>query len=157
MYLIRCKAFRFLFLSLLGSISHSRPAFAEEFYCHTYPSYNSDSLVQVTTCNKSSQKKYFDNAFYKYSTSYATGVDIVHQFGNRSGIAFDDSSFPKIVAFGFLDQTITWDATALANAYHYGLAAQSMDQYIRTYPVSNGFDCNLLIEKTCLAEDNIYQ
>ena len=59
----------------------------------------------------------------------------------------------KVMGFGFPDQTIVWDGSALENTYQVLLEQQSNPMPWRTADVSNGF-CQSLPQGRCNSQSS---
>jgi hypothetical protein len=85
-----------------------------------------------------------DRRFFTYTAPYAEGVSIRGQLRELFGIATGSiNSGDSIRAFGFTDQTIVWDGTALQNTAGVLLDAQGDLLPWRTADLSNGFNGSL--------------
>lgn len=105
--------------------------------------------VEVTRCGVvKTTSELVENRFYSYTAPFAQGVSIVGQISDVLGLAIPGRDGGKIVAFGFPDQTIVWDGTAVQNTYQVLLEEQSSPIAWRTADVSNGF-CSGLPKGSC--------
>jgi hypothetical protein len=84
-----------------------------------------------------------EQRFYSYTAPFARGVDITHQITDLLGISMGGGDGTKVMGFGFPDQTIVWDGTALDNTYQVLLEKQSELIPWRTGDVGNGFSSSL--------------
>ena len=85
-----------------------------------------------------------EQRFFTYTAPYAEGVSIRGQLRDLFGVATGSiNSGDSMRAFGFPDQTIVWDGTALQNTYDVLLEAQGDPMPWRTADVSNGFNGSL--------------
>jgi hypothetical protein len=85
-----------------------------------------------------------DRRFFTYTAPYAEGVSIRGQLRELFGIATGPiNSGDAIRAFGFTDQTIVWDGTALQNTAGVLLEAQGDLLPWRTPDLTNGFNGSL--------------
>ena len=85
-----------------------------------------------------------ERRFFTYTAPFAEGVSIRGQVRDLFGVATGSiNSGYGIRAFGFPDQTIIWDGTALQNTAEVLLEAQSDPLPWRTADISNGFGCSL--------------
>jgi hypothetical protein len=92
-----------------------------------------------------------ERRFYSYTSPYARGIDITHQITDILGIAMGGGDGTKVMGFGFPDQTIVWDGSALENTYQVLLEQQSNPMPWRTADVNNGF-CQGLPQGSCNAQ-----
>jgi hypothetical protein len=56
-----------------------------------------------------------EQRFFSYSSPYARGIDITHQITDILGISMGGGDGTKVMGFGFPDQTIVWDGSAVEN------------------------------------------
>jgi hypothetical protein len=110
--------------------------------------------VEVTRCGPvESVPQLVEQRFFTYTAPYAEGVSIRGQVRDLFGIATGSiNSGGAIRAFGFPDQTIVWDGTALQNTYDVLLEAQSDPMPWRTADIGNGFGCSLGAPGGCAAQ-----
>ena len=81
--------------------------------------------VDVTRCGAVvSTPQVVEQRFFTYTAPFAPGVDLTHQVTDLLGIALGGGG-GKVMGFGFPDQTIVWDGTALQNTYQVLLEQQS--------------------------------
>ena len=100
--------------------------------------------VEVTTCEPmESTTNLVENRFYSWTAPYARGVDVFHQLTDLLGIAVAGKEGNRLMGFGFPDQTISWDGSALQNTYEVLLEQQSSALLWRTVDISSGFDSSL--------------
>jgi hypothetical protein len=105
-----------------------------------------DSLrpVELTRCGGvQTTPQLVEQRFYSYSAPFARGVDITHQITDLLGISMGGGGGTKVMGFGFPDQTIVWDGTALDNTYQVLLEKQGGLIPWRTGDVGNGFSSSL--------------
>jgi hypothetical protein len=81
--------------------------------------------------------------FNTYSAPFAQGISITNQITDLLGIAMGGDDGTRAMGFGFPDQTIVWDATALENTYRVLLEQQSDPMPWRTADINNGFNGSL--------------
>jgi len=100
---------------------------------------------EVTRCGVvQSVPALVEQRFFTYTAPFAEGVSIRGQLRDLFGIATGSiNSGNSINAFGFPDQTIVWDGTALQNTTAVLLEAQSDLLPWRTADISNGFNGSL--------------
>ena len=91
-----------------------------------------------------------ERRFFTYTAPFAEGVSIRGQLRDLFGVATGSINRGYgIRAFGFPDQTIVWDGTALQNTSEVLLEAQSNPLPWRTADISNGFGCSLASPSGC--------
>ena len=107
--------------------------------------------VEVTRCGAvQTVPELVERRFFTFTAPYAEGVSIRGQLRDLFGIATGSINRGNAIgAFGFPDQTIVWDGTALENTYTVLLEAQSDPQAWRTSDLSNGFGCSLGSPSAC--------
>ena len=69
----------------------------------------------------------------------ARGVDPLHQLTDVLGIAVGGIEGNRFMGFGFPDQTLIWDGSALQNTTGALLEEQSPPLPMRTLDISSGF------------------
>ena len=84
--------------------------------------------------------------FYTWTAPFARGVDVMHQITDLLGIAVAGPEGNRMMGFGFPDQTIVWDGSALQSTYQVLLEEQSPAIPWRTVDISNGFTSSLAEE-----------
>jgi hypothetical protein len=100
--------------------------------------------VEVTRCDGvQTTPQLVEQRFYTYTSPFSPGVDITHQITDVLGISLGGSDGTRLMGFGFPDQTIVWDGTALSNTYQVLLDKQSELIPWRTADVGNGFSSSL--------------
>lgn len=100
--------------------------------------------VEVTRCaTVQTTTEVVERRFYSYTAPYARGIDITHQITDILGIAMGGGDGTRVMGFGFPDQTIVWDGTALQNTYQVLLEEQSNPIPWRTRDVASGFSSSL--------------
>ena len=85
---------------------------------------------------------------YTWTAPFAQGVDLVHQVTDVLGIAVAGRDGSTVMGFGFPDQTLIWDATAIEATNRVLLEAQSTPMPLRTADVFNGY-CSGLAQGGC--------
>ena len=73
----------------------------------------------------------------------ARGVDPLHQLTDVLGIAVGGIEGNRFMGFGFPDQTLIWDGSALQNTTGALLEEQSPPLPMRSLDISSGFNCSL--------------
>jgi len=81
--------------------------------------------------------------YYSWTAPYARGVDLLHQITDILGIAVAGPEGNRFMGFGFPDQTIIWDGTAVENTYQMLVEDQSDPIPWRTVDIPNGFSGSL--------------
>ena len=100
--------------------------------------------VEITRCGAvQTTPQLVEQRFYSYTAPFARGVDITHQITDLLGISMGGGDGTKVMGFGFPDQTIVWDGTALENTYQVLLDKQGVLIPWRTSDVGNGFSSSL--------------
>ena len=100
--------------------------------------------VEVTRCAPvQTTTSLVEQRFYTWTAPFASGVDLLHQVTDVLGIAVGGVQGNRLMGFGFPDQTIIWDGTALENTYAVLLEEQSDPVPWRTVDIFNGFDGSL--------------
>lgn len=134
-------------MALLGA-----PAIAGPVICTTTmeapdPSADSRSPVQVTTCESvETTRELVNRRFFTWRAPYARGIDMVHQFTDLLGIAVGGAEGNRLMGFGFPDQAVIWDASAIGNTVEALIEEQSPARPWRTMDLPNGFDSSLAME-----------
>jgi hypothetical protein len=105
--------------------------------------------VEVTRCGPvTTTAALMERRFYAYTAPFARGIDITHQVTDLLGIAMGGGDGTKVMGFGFPDQTIVWDGSAVENTYQVLLENQSNPMPWRTADINNGF-CQGLPQGSC--------
>ena len=109
------------------------------------PSQAGGQPLEVSRCGAVvSVPQLVEQRFFTYTAPYAEGVSIRGQVRDLFGVATGSvNSDDSLRVFGFPDQTIVWDGTALQNTYDVLLEAQSDPMPWRTADLGNGFDGSL--------------
>lgn len=82
--------------------------------------------VEVTRCGPvQTTAELLDQRVFSYTAPFARGIDITHQITDLLGISMGGGNGTKVMGFGFPDQTIVWDGTAIENTYRSLLDEQS--------------------------------
>lgn len=107
------------------------------------------ATVEVTRCGVvQTTSELMERRFYSYTVPFAQGVSLRNQITDNLGIAIGGRDGNKFMGFGFPDQTIVWDSSALQNTYQALLEEQSSPIPWRTADVGNGF-CSGLPQDSC--------
>ena len=105
--------------------------------------------VEVTRCGPVvTTPELVERRFYGWTSPYARGIDITHQITDLLGIAMGGGDGTKVMGFGFPDQTIVWDGSALETTTAVLLEQQGSPLPWRTADLSNGF-CQGLPKGSC--------
>ncbi len=132
-----------------ASISLLAPAFAGPVLCTTTleaprPGAVGSGPVEVTRCGVTrSAPELMEQRYFSFSAPFAQGVNLLHQITDTLGLSIPGRDGGKIVAFGFPDQNIIWDGTAVENTASVMLTDQSGLMPQRTADISNGFGSSL--------------
>ena len=82
--------------------------------------------MEVTRCGPvQTTAELLDQQVFSYTAPFARGIDITHQITDLLGISMGGGNGTKVMGFGFPDQTIVWDGTAIENTYRSLLDEQS--------------------------------
>ena len=72
--------------------------------------------VEVTVCHPTeTTSELVNRRFYTWTSPMAGGVDPLHQLIDFLGIAVGGIEGNRVMGFGFPDQTLIWDGSALQN------------------------------------------
>lgn len=100
--------------------------------------------VEVTRCaTVTTTTDVVERRFHSYTAPYARGIDITHQITDILGIAMGGGDGTRVMGFGFPDQTIVWDGTALQDTYQVLLEEQANPMPWRSRDVASGFSSSL--------------
>lgn len=100
--------------------------------------------VEVTRCGVvQTTPQLMERRAYGYTAPFARGVSLTNQITDLFGIAMGGGDGTRVMGFGFPDQTIIWDGTAVQNTYQVLLQQQSDPMPWRTGDVSNGYSGSL--------------
>lgn len=100
--------------------------------------------VEVTRCGAVlTTGELVDRRAFSYRAPFARGVSLSHQISDVLGLAIPGRKGGKIVAFGFPDQAIVWDGSAIQNTYQALLEEQSPVIPWRTGDLPNQFGTSL--------------
>ena len=86
--------------------------------------------------------------FYTWTSPMARGVDPLHQLTDFLGIAVGGIEGNRVMGFGFPDQALIWDGSALENTTGALLEEQSPPLPMRTLDISSGFNGSLAATET---------
>ena len=100
--------------------------------------------VEVTVCHPTeTTSELVNRRFYTWTSPMARGVDPLHQLTDFLGIAVGGIEGNRVMGFGFPDQTLIWDGSALQNTTGALLEEQSPSLPMRTLDISSGFNGSL--------------
>ena len=138
-----------LVLLTLGAVpaAQSRPVICSTTLEAPPPAEKPATPLEVTRCAPvQTTTALVEERFYTWTAPFSSGVDLLHQVTDVLGIAVGGVQGNRIMGFGFPDQTIIWDGTALQNTYEVLLEEQSDPVPWRTVDIFNGFDGSLAEE-----------
>ena len=105
--------------------------------------------VEVTVCHPTeTTSELVNRRFYTWTSPMARGVDPLHQLTDVLGIAVGGIEGNRFMGFGFPDQTLIWDGSALQNTTGALLEEQSPPLPMRTMDISSGFNGSLAATET---------
>jgi hypothetical protein len=84
-----------------------------------------------------------ERRFYSHTAPFARGVSVAGQITDLFGIARGGLDGRRRMGFGFADQTIVWDGSAVENTTRYLLDRQSDPMPLRTADIPSGFTGSL--------------
>ena len=100
--------------------------------------------VEVTVCHPmETTSELVNRRFYTWTSPMARGVDPLHRLTDVLGIAVGGIEGNRVMGFGFPDQTLIWDGSALQNTTGALLEEQSPPLPMRTLDISSGFNGSL--------------
>ena len=100
--------------------------------------------VEVTVCHPTeTTTELINRRFYTWTSPMARGMDPMHQLTDVLGIAVGGIEGNRFMGFGFPDQTLIWDGSALQNTTGALLEEQSPPLPMRTLDISSGFNGSL--------------
>ena len=144
-------------LVMMGSLalSQANPGQANPVVCVTTleapaPSSSGGEVLDPVEVSRCGPVKTTDSLvserFYTWTAPFARGVDVMHQITDLLGIAVAGPEGNRVMGFGFPDQTIVWDGSAVQSTYEVLLEEQSPAIPWRTVDISNGFTSSLAEE-----------
>jgi hypothetical protein len=96
--------------------------------------------VEVTRCGAvQSSADLIEKRFYAYTAPYARGIDATHQLTDLLGIAMGGGDGTRVMGFGFPEQTIVWDGSAVEAVTRALQDRQSTPIPWRTADLPNGY------------------
>ena len=103
-----------------------------------------ETPVEVTVCEiTETVSERAHRSLYSWTAPMARGVDPLHQLTDLLGIAVGGVEGNRWMGFGFPDQTLVWDGSALHNTVGALLEEQSPPLPQRTLDIPNGFPSSL--------------
>jgi hypothetical protein len=145
--------FGVLMILIPVGLNQVNPALASPVICSTTleapsrTSSDSDELldpVEVSRCGRiNTTESIVSDRFYTWTAPFARGVGVMHQITDLLGIAVAGPEGNRVMGFGFPDQTIIWDGSAMQNTYQVLLEEQSPAIPWRTVDIPNGFTSSL--------------
>lgn len=103
--------------------------------------------VEVTRCAPVvTVPELVDRRSYTYSPPFQEGVNISHQIQGALGVSLARDGSGKILAFGFPEQLLIWDASAMSNT-----TAALMDDQVnamptRTHDLTSAYNSSLAFD-----------
>ena len=108
------------------------------------PSSSSLVPVEVTRCEPvQTTGAMIERRAYTWTAPYERGTDVIHQLTDLLGISMAGAQGNQFMGFGFPDQTIVWDSSAVRNTYQTLLEEQSPVIPWRTVDLPSGFSSSL--------------
>ncbi|QPN64752.1 Occludin/ELL family protein [Synechococcus sp. CBW1004] len=102
------------------------------------------SPVEVTRCVPvETVPQLIERRAYTWTPPYAPGVDLLRQATSILGIAMGGIDGNRVMGFGFPDQTLIWDGTAIQNTTNALLEEQSSPMPLRTPDLVSVFSTSL--------------
>jgi len=96
--------------------------------------------VEVTRCGPVvTVPEVMRASYFSYRAPFARGVDMTHQITDLLGIAMGGGEGNRVMGFGFPDQAIVWDGSAVENTYRYLIQTQHDPTPMRTADLANPF------------------
>ncbi|WP_063396999.1 hypothetical protein [Prochlorococcus sp. MIT 1306] len=127
-----------------GGLAWARPVVCTTTLEAPDANQSSKGPVEVSQCGPlESTGALIERRFYSWTAPYARGVDVLHQLTDMLGIAVAGYEGNRLMGFGFPDQTIIWDGSAVQNTYQVLLEEQNPSLPWRTVDISSGFDNSL--------------
>ena len=109
--------------------------------------------MEVTRCGPVERTDAMvERRFYTWTAPFARGVDVIHQVTDLLGIAVAGPEGNRFMGFGFPDQTIVWDGSAIENTINALIEEQSKPIPWRTVDIASGFDSSLATGQAVLVE-----
>ena len=141
-------------VSEVALLQMASPALAGPVVCTTTleapdPSAGSGLVpVEVTSCGSTeTTSALLNRRMFTWTAPFARGIDLTHQITDLLGIAVAGTGGNQLMGFGFPDQTIVWDASAMENTVEALIEEQSPPSAWRTQDVFNGFGSSLSMQQ----------
>jgi hypothetical protein len=100
--------------------------------------------VEVTRCGVTrTAPELMSQRYYSWRAPFARGIDLTHQLTDFFGIAMGGGDGTKVMGFGFPDQAIVWDGSAVENTANVFLEDQSEPMPLRTADLPSVFTTSL--------------
>ena len=104
----------------------------------------SQAPVEVTRCGVvQTPPELLERRAYSWTAPFARGVDMTHQVTDLLGIAMGGGDGTKVMGFGFGDQTLIWDGSAIENTTRVLLEDQSNPMPLRTTDLIGVYNSSL--------------
>ncbi len=104
----------------------------------------SQSPVEVTRCGiVQTPPQLLERRAFGWTSPFARGVDMTHQLTDLFGIAMGGGDGTKVMGFGFGDQTLVWDGSAIENTARVLLEDQSNPMPLRTADLIGVYNSSL--------------
>ena len=101
-------------------------------------------LVEVTRCGVTQTvPEVMTRRFYGWSSPFARAVDVTHQITDLLGIAMGGGDGTKVMGFGYLDQTLIWDGSAMTNTAGALMEEQFVPIPIRTSDLPSAYGASI--------------
>jgi len=101
--------------------------------------------VEVTRCGPVvTVPEVMRASYYSYRAPFARGVSLTHQITDALGIAMGGVEGNRVMGFGFPDQAIVWDGSAVENTYRYLIQTQHDPTPVRTADLSSPFSTSAI-------------
>jgi hypothetical protein len=101
--------------------------------------------VEVTRCGPVvTVPEVMRSSYYSYRAPFARGVDITHQITDALGIAMGGIEGNRFMGFGFPDQAIVWDGSAVETTYRDLIQTQHDPTPVRTADQSTPFGTSVV-------------
>lgn len=102
------------------------------------------SPVEVTRCGiVETPTQLLDRRSYSWTAPFARGVDLTHQVTDLFGIAMGGGDGSRVMGFGFGDQTLIWDGSAIEHTAKMLLDDQSNPMPLRTIDLVGVYNSSL--------------
>jgi hypothetical protein len=96
--------------------------------------------VEVTRCGVvQTPPELIERRYFSWTSPFARGVNLTHQITDALGIAMGGGDGTKVMGFGFPDQAIVWDGSAVENTAQVLLDLQSSPELMRTADLPSSF------------------